>query len=70
MTANKNDDRNWVVAKMTYGEGATLIVLFTEQAENVARDKAEKAALDYPNDPIFLYKREATVITEAVAKWQ
>ena len=69
MTQNKNDKNNWVVARMTHGEGGCLTVLYTDQAENLAKANAEKAALDQPGEPIFLYQRVGTVVTEPTAKW-
>lgn len=70
MTVDKNDKNNWVVARMTHGEGGTLTILFTEQAENTARTKAEQASIDEPGEPVFLYQRAGTVVTEPKAKWQ
>jgi hypothetical protein len=54
---------------MTHGEGGCLTVLYTDQAENIAKSKAEEAALAEPGEPIFLYQRVGTVVTEPVAKW-
>lgn len=69
MTNDKNDGNNWVVAMMGQGEGACLQILHTEQAENIARQKAEEAALHYVGVSVFLYQRVATVRTEPVARW-
>lgn len=81
MTADKNDENNWVVAVFANG---WVRVAKTFQAENMARDFAAKLALgqvswgatDLDTEPtggmdaVFIYERKGTVRTETVAVWQ
>lgn len=73
MTADKNDKNNWVVARILMPDNGapcpSLVILHNEQAENKARELAEIASLDDPGNPVFLYQRVGTVITEPKAKW-
>lgn len=79
MTTDKNDERNWIVAVLTNG---WMKVAFAEQAENIARQKAEALTLSPESakcdleghdidmiEAVFLYERRATVRRETVAKW-
>lgn len=69
MTRDTNDENNWLVATMEYGEGGGLRILHTNQAENIARFKAEEAALHYPSQPVYVFQRVATCIIEPSPKW-
>lgn len=80
MTADRNDENNWIVAILANG---WIKVAKTFQAENMARAFAEKLALgqvewkdtDLDSEPTggmeatFVYERKGTVKTELVAKW-
>lgn len=80
MTADRNDENNWIVAVLANG---WVKVAKTFQAENVARAFAERLALaqvpwsetDLDSEPtggmeaVFVYERKGTVKTEQVAKW-
>lgn len=78
MTTDRNDEGNWLVVAKING---WFKVALTEQAENIARDKAEALALgkDIKTDlegedmrlleAVFVYERKGTVKAEMVAKW-
>jgi hypothetical protein len=79
MTEHKNDERNWLVAVLTNG---WMKVAFAEQAENIARQKAEALALDPAGtkcdleehdlsmvEAVFVYERKGAVRAEKVARW-
>lgn len=78
MTTDKNDEGNWLVVAKING---WFKVALTEQAENIARDKAEALALgkeiktDLDGEDIslleavFVYERKGTVKAELVARW-
>lgn len=80
MTADKNDQNNWIVAMLIKStatppppltsEQGVMTVLRTDQAENKARELAEAASLNNPGTPVFLYQRVGIVLTEPKAKWQ
>lgn len=79
MTEHKNDERNWIVAVLTNG---WMKVAFAEQAENIAKQKAEALALDPTGtkcdleehdlslvEAVFVYERKGTVTAKKVAAW-
>lgn len=79
MTEHKNDERNWIVAVLTNG---WMKVAFAEQAENIAKQKAEALALDPTGtkcdleeydlslvEAVFIYQRKGTVTAKKVAAW-
>lgn len=79
MTEHKNDERNWIVAVLANG---WMKVAFAEQAENIARQKAEALALNPTGtkcdleehdlalvEAVFVYERKGTVQSEQIAKW-
>lgn len=79
MTEHKNDERNWIVAVLTNG---WMKVAFAEQAENIAKQKAEALALDPIGtkcdleehdlslvEAVFIYQRKGTVTAKKVAAW-
>lgn len=80
MTTAKNDERNWVVAVLANG---WTLVAKTFQAENQAREFAERLALSKVGwdetdldtkptggvDEVLVYERKGAVRLEQVAKW-
>lgn len=79
MTEHSNDKGNWIVAVLTNG---WIKVAYTEQAENVARQKAEALAIDPMAakcdleafdlnlvEAVYVYERKASVVAQKVAKW-
>lgn len=64
----RNDINNWmVIALGTKTKGPYMVC--SDQAENVARDAANKYARDNPGVAVGLYQRTATVEATIETKW-
>lgn len=78
MTEHKNDEHNWLVVALCNG---WMKVAFAEQAENIAKKKAEELALGSAEksdlsesdlervEAVFVYERKGSVRSEKIAKW-
>lgn len=68
MTTNRNDHKNWLVVCEELD--GTLQVVGAEQAENVARQRAEDYAQGNHDVTVFVYERKGCIRTVPVARWQ
>lgn len=72
---NKNDEHNWVVLALMppnpakRSKGGPRFVCH-DQAENIAKQAAEKFASENPGVAVCLYQRVTTVRTVTSIKWE